>query len=122
MENPFETWAWNYRPLIWFAPAENDARLAQQRAQFADVQDELRDRDLALVELIGDTVRILSGPELAIDARQLHDRLGMAGDRFDVALVGKDTGIKLRSAEPVAAADLFGLIDSMPMRRQEMKQ
>ena len=122
MENPFETWAWNYRPLIWFAPVENDARLAEQRAQFADVQDELRDRDLALVELIGDMVRILSGPELAIDARQLHDRLGMAGDRFAVALVGKDTGIKLRSAEPVAAADLFGLIDSMPMRRQEMKQ
>jgi len=29
--------------------------------------------------------------------------------------------VKLRSSEPVSMKDLFGLIDSMPMRRQEME-
>ncbi len=33
----------------------------------------------------------------------------------------KDGGVKLRSSEPVSTKDLFGLIDSMPMRRQEME-
>jgi hypothetical protein len=35
-------------------------------------------------------------------------------------LIGKDGGVKLRSSEPVSVKDIFGLIDSMPMRRQEM--
>jgi hypothetical protein len=35
-------------------------------------------------------------------------------------LIGKDGTVKLRSAEPVPVKDIFGLIDSMPMRRQEM--
>ncbi|MBS1237635.1 MAG: hypothetical protein H6R37_879, partial [Deltaproteobacteria bacterium] len=30
-------------------------------------------------------------------------------------------GVKLRSSEPVSMKDLFGLIDSMPMRQQEME-
>ena len=122
MGNPLETWAWNYRPLIVVSPRENNARLAEQRAHLMDLKDELQERDLVLVELVGDAVRIVSGPDLDIDAGRLRNRLGTAGSRFEVVLVGKDTGIKLRSADPVSAADLFGLIDAMPMRRQEMKQ
>jgi hypothetical protein len=40
---------------------------------------------------------------------------------FRVRLVGKDGGVKLDSAKPVVAADLFALIDAMPMRRQEVR-
>jgi len=39
---------------------------------------------------------------------------------FQVLLIGKDGGVKLRSSGPVSMKDLFGLIDSMPMRQQEM--
>ena len=37
-------------------------------------------------------------------------------------LIGKDGGVKLRQEEPISVADLFALIDSMPMRKQEMGQ
>ena len=122
MGNPIDAWAWNYRPLIVIAPAEEDALMAAQRKTLSAQQEALRERDVVIVELVGGRVRIVSGPDVEIDARQLKNRLGTVGDKFEVVLVGKDTGIKLRSDEPVAAADLFGLIDSMPMRRQEMKQ
>ena len=56
MGNPIDTWAWNYRPLILFAPTENDARLAEQRAHFLELEDSLRERDVAFVELIGEKV------------------------------------------------------------------
>lgn len=122
MGNPIDAWAWNYRPLIVIAPAEEDALMAAQRKTLSAQQEALRERDVVIVELVGGRVRIVSGPDVEIDARQLKNRLGTVGDKFEVVLVGKDTGIKLRSDEPVAAADLFGLIDGMPMRQREMKQ
>jgi hypothetical protein len=30
--------------------------------------------------------------------------------------------VKLRQADPIAAADLFALIDSMPVRQREMRE
>jgi hypothetical protein len=40
---------------------------------------------------------------------------------FTIILVGRDGGEKLRSSEVVSAEKLFGLIDAMPMRKDEMK-
>lgn len=38
---------------------------------------------------------------------------------FQVRLVGKDGGVKYSSKEALTAAQLFALIDAMPMRRAE---
>jgi Domain of unknown function (DUF4174) len=40
---------------------------------------------------------------------------------FKVRLIGKDGGEKLAAASPVSTAELFALIDAMPMRKAEMK-
>ncbi|QJD98052.1 DUF4174 domain-containing protein [Mucilaginibacter robiniae] len=40
---------------------------------------------------------------------------------FTFLLIGKDGGEKLRSTKPIALAKLFGTIDAMPMRQDEMK-
>jgi hypothetical protein len=37
-------------------------------------------------------------------------------------LVGKDGGIKLKRGDQVDLREIFGLIDSMPMRQREMRQ
>lgn len=44
-----------------------------------------------------------------------------ASEAFTFILVGRDGGEKLRSNELVKTDKLFGLIDSMPMRKREMK-
>ena len=41
---------------------------------------------------------------------------------FTVVLVGKDGGEKYRSHRPLSTAELFALIDAMPMRRAEMRR
>ncbi|WP_041734743.1 DUF4174 domain-containing protein [Dyadobacter fermentans] len=41
---------------------------------------------------------------------------------FTFILVGRDGGEKLRSSEVVSAEKLFGLIDAMPMRKDEMRR
>ena len=41
---------------------------------------------------------------------------------FSVVLIGKDGGEKLRRAVPIPTAELFALVDAMPMRRAEMRE
>lgn len=41
---------------------------------------------------------------------------------FTLILVGKDGGEKYRSEKPAPAAELFALIDAMPMRQSEMRR
>ncbi|SEJ85577.1 protein of unknown function [Dyadobacter sp. SG02] len=41
---------------------------------------------------------------------------------FTFILVGRDGGEKLRSSDVVSAEKLFGLIDAMPMRKNEVER
>ena len=41
---------------------------------------------------------------------------------FTVTLTGKDGGEKYRSTQPVTLKKLYGTIDAMPMRKEEVKQ
>ena len=50
----------------------------------------------------------------------LREALSIRG--FEILLVGKDGGVKLRSPAPVSTRDLFALIDAMPMRQREMRE
>ncbi|OGX91137.1 hypothetical protein BEN49_20965 [Hymenobacter coccineus] len=60
--------------------------------------------------------------QLSAADRQLAQRLGLRPPAFGVVLVGKDGGTKRTSATPLAPDDLFGTVDKMPMRRQEMRR
>ncbi|RXK55345.1 DUF4174 domain-containing protein [Oleiharenicola lentus] len=41
---------------------------------------------------------------------------------FTVTLIGKDGGEKLRRSTPLPPEELFALVDTMPMRREEMRE
>ncbi|NNK87282.1 MAG: DUF4174 domain-containing protein [Flavobacteriaceae bacterium] len=41
--------------------------------------------------------------------------------QFEMLLIGLDGGVKFRKSNPVTRKELYGLIDRMPMRRQELK-
>jgi hypothetical protein len=51
----------------------------------------------------------------------LRQHYGVPDDVFQVLLIGKDTGVKIRSDKPVAATQLTRTIDAMPMRQQETR-
>ena len=104
---PCSALAGSTRPLYVFAPTSNDARLVRQREINAAASSGFRERNIV--------VTIVAGPGGA------RKRFGVSLGAFRVVLVGKDGGVKLSSAAPVSAAKLFGLIDSMPMRRLEMR-
>jgi Domain of unknown function (DUF4174) len=111
-----DAYRWKDRLLIVFADDAASAALGKQRAIAASLGGGMQERDLLLIEVVGDTVHGASGSESAANLRQ---RFGVRPDAFRVLLVGKDGGVKLDSTEPVAATQLTGTIDAMPMRQQE---
>ena len=88
--------------------------IEQQEALHIE-KDELAERDLDVVVLVASEV-----PE---PDRQflMRDYKLKPSDAFVAWLIGKDGGVKETYKKPVATKELFRLIDSMPMRRQEMK-
>jgi hypothetical protein len=84
--------------------------------------EEVADRDLLILEII-EQGKSWAGNQLLSrkSVQDIRKKLGVQTGPFQVLLIGKDGGVKLRSSEPVSMKDLFGLIDSMPMRRQEIE-
>jgi len=111
-----------YRPVAISAPSEDSEELRQQRSLFASAVDGLRERDIVLIEAVGQKIATIVGPDCDSSAQDLRAHYGIDASRFSVVLVGKDGGVKLRAEEAVPAEKLFALIDAMPMRQREMRE
>ena len=82
----------------------------------------MAERDLLIVEIFEEGESRAGGRVLSKEAAEaLRGRFAPQRGAFQAILIGKDGLVKLKSEQPVATRDLFGLIDSMPMRRQEME-
>ena len=108
-DDPLQAYRWTSRVIVALAPTKTDPNLDRQRKLYHAMLAGARERDLVLLEAVG-------GSSAAAALRQ---RFAL-GPGFSALLIGKDGGEKLRSDGPVGADELFPLIDSMPMRQQEM--
>lgn len=113
---------WKNRLLLLFSPSpENPAYQALVR-ELQEQASGVRERNLLVFHVIEQGKSFLDSREIAAtEARALQQRFGIEPGVFTVVLVGKDGGVKLKRADRVALADIFGLIDSMPMRQREMQ-
>jgi hypothetical protein len=112
---------WKNRVLVIFSPSESDVSFRLQKQGLACSAEGVLERDLMILEIIEQGQSRAENQLLSEKSvRDIRKRFGLQTGTFQVLLIGKDGGVKLRSSEPVSMKDLFGLIDSMPMRRQEM--
>jgi hypothetical protein len=102
---------WERRVLIVAAPSAKDPALAEQRRILGSWTAKGDERDLTVVEIVGDQVR---GAGDTAPALRRKFRLPAT---FTAILIGKDGGEKLRSTKPFPTALLEQTIDAMPMRR-----
>jgi len=114
---------WKNRILILFSPSASDRAHRLQKQELESRSQEVIERDLMVMEILeqGDSRagdRVLSKNAVESIRRRFDVRSGA----FQLILIGKDGTVKLRSDQPGTAKDIFGLIDSMPMRRQETNQ
>ena len=112
---------WKNRVLVVSAPAEDDRNLKEQKKAVVLSAEEFAERDMAFVTLLDSGVsragdRRLTSKEVATARAALGVRRGS----FNVALIGKDGSVKLSRQEATSMTDIYALIDTMPMRQQEM--
>jgi len=113
--------AWEKRVLVIFASDASDAALRQQDQALAIERDGLAERQITVIRVFANGLVSVDGQNQDNSAASFYQHFGTAQGRFRVFLVGKDGSVKLDRAVPVSVADLFSLTDSMPMRRQEMR-
>lgn len=111
-DDPLAAHRWKARVVVIAAPTADDPRLVRQRTDLASVTNGLRERDITVMEAVGD----------GAEARRLRARLGLEEPAFRVLLVGKDGTVKRADERPVSPDALFATIDAMPMRRDEMQR
>lgn len=115
-----EQFQWKNRVFIVIADRDNSRASRQENQLLAD-RDALQDRDMVILKIVGGSVRELFGAGEKLDAAAIARDLGdpTAGE-FAAFLVGKDGTVKLKVSEPVTSAELFAIIDSMPVRAAEV--
>lgn len=117
-----DIYRWQNRLLLAFSPSGDDGRLADVQALAHTHAYEFRERDLILGTVLNGE-GILEERDLETDeANRLRERYDVHPREFVVLLVGKDGGVKLRVNRPPAPAEVFDLIDAMPMRQLEMRE
>ncbi len=114
--------AWEKRVLLIFAPNQRHAVYRQQVAEIEAVGAGLRERDMTVIETLADGSVAIDGQARESPAASFYRRFAVDTDEFRAILVGKDGTVKLDRDDPVTSEDLFDLIDSMPMRRRELRR
>jgi hypothetical protein len=97
------------RPLVVLAYASHKGLAQQQVTMLKKFNKGLVERKVPIIELDENK------------SRAFQKAWGLEERPFQAILIGKDGGIKLKSQTPVKATRLFTLIDSMPMRIEEMR-
>ncbi|MBF9141140.1 DUF4174 domain-containing protein [Hymenobacter properus] len=106
---------WKKRVLLIAAPTTQHVDFQQQKALLAPQAAALAERDFLVLE-------VLYAQLTAADQQFLAQQIGIKPPAFAAVLIGKDGGVKEKSSRPITPEALFGIVDKMPMRREEMKR
>ena len=114
---------WKHRLLFIFAPSTTDATFLALDKRLAQTALEIEDRDMIIFRIFENSPSWVSDrPLLPGDDEAIRRRFGIETGRFTLVLIGKDGGVKLLAHRDADLQSIFNLIDSMPMRQQEMRE
>ena len=98
---------WKNRIILTFADDQDHPDLIRLKAEMKENECEILNRDLLHFHFSNDG--------------KTGNHITMNDQSFRILLIGKDGGIKYESNQYVSLIQLFELIDSMPMRQDEMQ-
>ena len=115
---------WKDRILLVFAEHPSDSLFLQQMTHFQDDVLGLEDRGLVIYQIYKEKGITPKGKDLsAKNTKQLRAKYRVSDDSYTIILIGKDGGEKLNRTNKILTRKvLYQTIDSMPMRRAEMRR
>ena len=112
---------WVNRLIVLSASERDDAILHEQQLRLDGMSDELAERHLLVVRLVPGDAQFGTTTLADDDITPLRSRWNISTPSFHAALVGKDGKVKDRWATAFDPGEMNALIDSMPMRQDEMQ-
>lgn len=114
---------WKKRLLLLFAPDASDPGYIAQWDVLNRHQAALKDRDVLILSFFEEDGGDLDGEPIdEADADAVRQRFRVKRNMAMAILIGKDGTEKRRDPLPAPMDQVIALIDSMPMRQQEMKR
>lgn len=124
-QSPLSEFRWQNRILLISASSEilNDPERLELNSLLKKEADRLKERDLILIDISPEKLALHGAIRLPEEERRaLCQKLNLAPAKAPVfLLLGKDGHEKERQSPQLDLAKLLALIDTMPMRRAEMK-
>lgn len=114
---------WENRLILLFAPSAGDEAYRQQIAELTEERASLRERDLLVFHLLENGESFTGEtPIPATKTNRWREKFGVETGSSTIILLGKDGGEKRRRPMPDSLDEINALIDTMPMRRAEMRR
>ena len=112
--SPLEKYLWKNRVIVTFSPTKNNT----ERNYFLNSINrnlcKFNSRNIIHIDFIFNE----KNPEIE-KFESYFENLSLSTSEFRLILIGKDGGIKLNSRR-ISLEEIFSLIDTMPMRQEEM--
>ncbi len=105
---------WKKRAIVVYAPAFDNEMAQAQAQKLKAAQDKFDDYRLVFIEHTNEGERTNFGE---VQSANITEEF----KGFKIFLVGLDGGVKFESSSVQEPQRFFDLIDSMPMRRNEIK-
>jgi len=113
----FEKYKWRNRILVVLS--DDEKILNKQKDILIKSKDCLIDRDLIIFGYENLDAPFIKGSQVELNSIKEEFSISQDGN---VILIGKDGGVKKTWKSYVSSDELFTIIDSMPMRRREMRR
>lgn len=118
--NPLDKYLWKNRILIVQSKGQNQAL----NQLLLKNQEALADRDLIVINLTTEKIKLANQIRPTREERTaLLNKFKLSkAEQPTFVLIGKDGGEKSRQTQTLDLEKIFALIDTMPMRKNEMKK
>jgi len=120
MAQNIDSFKWKNRILLLKDSHFNSVKLQEQLKALQSNLEKLHDRDILIFVLTDEAVFDTLKSKTKLQSRLIIEEFGLK-DFQGLILIGKDGGLKLKESFVVSPSTIYNLIDSMPMRRAELK-
>jgi hypothetical protein len=112
--NPLKKYIWKNRVIVTFSPNKNNTDRSNFLNSINKNLCEYNSRNIIHIDLLFNE----NNKEIE-KFKSFFEKLSLSPSEFRLILFGKDGGIKLNSRK-TSLEEIFSLIDTMPMRQEEM--
>ncbi|MCG2590558.1 DUF4174 domain-containing protein [Rhodohalobacter sulfatireducens] len=113
---------WEDRLILILTDDTSSNIYQKQIEELHSDQEGLEDRKLVIYTILPNQIKRNDIENSGwIQSGNLYSKYKKSEGSFEILLIGLDGGVKLRQSKFLSNEDLFGRIDQMPMRRNELR-